>query len=224
VYRNTNFYDTNATTKLPGNGDANTNDVHTHDSQVYHLQPTDFLTGIATKNVTSAEEVMPLIEEAFTATTSLAFPNDIAVQLCTPVQLAQAFGPGYDESIQGFCRNRKGFGVSEIFVKRGELAHVMLTLGHEIGHALTPTLTDARDEEAKAFAFSLAWMETICEQNIGGLRVAVNPQPARNGLHNVAYDFVIDLALKGTHFMRTFIELGKGLLSIRHRIEQIVSE
>ncbi|HSU72268.1 MAG TPA: hypothetical protein VLJ21_00275 [Candidatus Binatia bacterium] len=219
VYRTTNFYATNAT-KLPENGDATSNDA-VHDARVYHLQPTDFLTGVATKTVTNAEEVMPLVQEAFTATTSLAFPKDIAVHLCTPVQLAQHFGPGYDESIQGFCRNRHGRGVSEIFVKRGPLAEVMLTLGHEIGHALTHTLNDARDEEAKAFAFSLAWMETICEQNIGGLRVAIAPNPAHNGLHNVAFNFVAELARQGQHAMRTFLELGKGLLSITKQLEQI---
>jgi len=192
-------------------------------AQAYHFAPADFLTGVATRAINSREELMPLVEEAFEKTTGQRFPENIAITICGSADFAKAFGPGYSDNVLGFCRNRNGFGVSEVFVRKGQLAEVMLTLGHEIGHALTGTLPDARDEEAKAFAFSLGWMETICRHNIGGLKVAITPEPARNGLHNVAYDFVVKTAKAGKDFLRIFIELGKGMLSITHTIEQVIS-
>lgn len=206
-----------ATSTVPG---EHTQEQLSHVPREYHFVADDFLTGIATKAINRREEIMPLVEEAFEKRTGKAFPHDIAIRLCAPVELEQAFGPGFTPDVQGFCRNRHGRGVSEVFVKRGELAHVMLTLGHEIGHALTPTLQDPRDEEAKAFAFSLAWMETIREHNIAGLRVAIQPNPAKNGLHNVAFNFVID-TVKRLPFIEQFTQLGKGLLTINQRTEQI---
>ncbi|MBI4145465.1 hypothetical protein HY493_04660 [Candidatus Woesearchaeota archaeon] len=200
-------------------GDAN-DEPHSQVAREYHFVADDFLTGIATKAINKREELMPLVEEAFEKRTSVAFPHDIAITLCTPVELEQAFGAGFTPDVQGFCINRHGRGVSEVFVKRGELAHVMLTLGHEIGHALTPTLRDSRDEEAKAFAFSLAWMETIREHNIGGLKVAIQPNPAKNGLHNVAFNFVMDTARR-IPFIEQFAQLGKGMLTINQKPEQI---
>ena len=160
---------------------------------MYHFVADDFLAGISTKQINAKKELMLFAEEAFRQLTGSPLPKDILIMLCTESELAKAFGEGFTPDVQGFCRNRCGFGTSEVFVKRQELARAMLTLGHEIGHALSPTLSDAKDEEAKAFAFSLAWMQAIREHNIGGLTAAILPRPAQNGLHNVALNFFFEL-------------------------------
>ena len=83
--------------------------------------------------------------------------------------------------------------LSEIFIKEDLLDKVMLTLGHELGHVLTKRLNNNKDEEAKAFAFSIAWMRTIKQHNIGNLATSIQlDQPARNGLHDVALDFILN--------------------------------
>ena len=188
---------------------------------MYHFVADDFLAGISTKQVNTKEELMPFAEEAFRQLTGSPLPKDIFITLCTESELAKAFGEGFTPDVQGFCRNRCGFGTSEVFVKRQELARAMLTLGHEIGHALSPTLPDAKDEEAKAFAFALAWMQAIREHNIGGLTAAILPRPAQNGLHNVALHFVLELASAGSTFMETFINLCKGIVTINKVPEQV---
>ena len=96
----------------------------------------------------------------------------------------------WKEGIMGFSYNKYGKGISEIYVKTDHMDSLLLTVGHEIGHVLSPTLPNAHDEEAKAHAFSLAWMETIREHNIGGLQPNIKPNPAHNGLHDTSYDFV----------------------------------
>ena len=96
--------------------------------------------------------------------------------------------------VRGLSINRKAEGlISDIFVLEDELDRVMLTIGHEIGHVLTTSLRDKRDEEAKAFAFELAWLQTIHKFNILGLKECMNINmlnPAVNGLHNTALGLV----------------------------------
>jgi hypothetical protein len=178
----------------------------------YVFAPDAFLTGVPTRLINAQEELMPIAEEAFLKTTGMAFPDDIAVRLCSETDLAKAWGPGYHDSIQGFCR-RHGK-LSEVFVKRGDLAHTLLTLGHEIGHAVSAPLPDIRNEEAKAFAFSLAWMDTIREHNIASLKTAIHPRPAENGVHNVAFNFVASLARAGNNMLQTFLSLARSELRI----------
>ena len=98
----------------------------------------------------------------------------------------------------------------KIFIKENDLDKVMLVIGHELGHVLTPTLPNMHDEEAKAFAFELAWMEAIVEDNIANLKenISLDFKPAANGLHDVAFGFVKNL-----------VNTGKKALDI---LEQIV--
>ena len=49
----------------------------------------------------------------------------------------------------------------------------MLTIGHELGHVLTKTLSRHHDEEAKAYAFSLVWIDAIKKNNIANLSGAI---------------------------------------------------
>ncbi|MBW3019105.1 hypothetical protein KY329_02895, partial [Candidatus Woesearchaeota archaeon] len=116
--------------------------------------------------------------------------------------------------IMGFSINKFGKGASEIFVREAPLDSLLLTIGHELGHVLSPTLVNKHDEEAKAHAFSLAWMETIRDNDIAGLKPNIALNPANNGLHDVAFDFVKKLLHTGASAFDVFQTLSKGLTSI----------
>ena len=90
----------------------------------------------------------------------------------------------------------------------------MLTIGHELGHVLTKTLDNPQDEEAKAYAFSLAWMNVIREYDIAGLADAiVAERPAENGLHNVAFFFVERLIRQGKGVWEVYTGIIQRLIS-----------
>jgi len=155
----------------------------------YSFVPDQFLQSGRTKRfIGDAEQIQEEIKEAFMKTTGLEMPEDMQISICSVLQFKKMISqPG----VMGFSVNRKGFGFSEIFVLNDDLARVMLTIGHEIGHVLSRPLKDKRLEEAKAFAFSKAWMRAIKENNIADLRNAiVLENPAQNGLHDVAHLFV----------------------------------
>jgi len=169
--------------------------------------------------VGDAKEIQEFIEEAFLATTGREFPKDIIVHVVDEQQMKKAhsiFGNNWNPEIQGFAINRKDRGlINEIFIKKGELDRIMLTIGHEIGHVLTKKLADAREEEAKAFAFSLAWMKAIKENNIANLAASISlSRPAMNGIHNVALDFVLGQRTKGFDALNIFYDLVGGRLKI----------
>ncbi|MDP3640296.1 MAG: hypothetical protein Q8R53_03790 [Nanoarchaeota archaeon] len=159
----------------------------------YHFNPALFLKpGKEGKFVGKAEEIRPFIEEAFSKMFDEPFPVDIMLSVLDEKAFRKiAPHPG----TMGLSINRKPHGLlSEIFVLNGSLGRVLLTIGHELGHALSLPLSSPHDEEAKAYAFSLAWMNIVKEHNIAGLQNAfINEQPAENGLHNVAFAFVQQL-------------------------------
>jgi hypothetical protein len=156
----------------------------------YSFIPDDFLVpGRMKRFIDDAEEIEKEIKEAFQATTGFDIPPDIQITVCSPSKFKSMISqPG----VRGFSINRKTQGlISEIFVLNSDLAHVMLTTGHEIGHVLSKPLKDKRLEEAKAFAFSKAWMKAIKKHNIGDLRDAIIlDNPAPNGIHDVAHAFI----------------------------------
>lgn len=124
--------------------------------------------------------------------------------------LHSCFGP-WSNGILGFSLNGAE---KKIFVRENHLDSLMLVIGHEIGHVLTETLPNKHDEEAKAFAFSIGWAKTIKEHNIAGLGLSIKDdidflQPARNGLHDVAFCFVDFMVKKG----RKAIELHRDLIN-----------
>ena len=156
----------------------------------YSFIPDQFLRSDRAKRfVGEAEQIEEEIKEAFMATTGLVFPEDIQINVCSALQFKKMVN---QLGVMGFSINRKEAGLtSEIFVLNDDLARVMLTIGHEIGHVLSRPLKDKRLEEAKAFAFSKAWMRAIKENNIADLRNAIIIEnPAQNGLHDIAHLFV----------------------------------
>ena len=189
----------------------------------YLFRPDAFLSPSRPKTqfVNCADDIRQHIEEAFTAVTGNSLPTDISISICSRDELKRIFtgcGSEWQEGIMGFAINRKASGhPSEIFVRENELDHLMLTIGHEIGHIMSIPLKDARDEEAKAFAFSMVWMEKIKENDIAGLGMSFcMDSPANNGLHDVAFSFVRQLMQAGKSALDVFSGLILGMFTIEH--------
>lgn len=182
----------------------------------YHFIPETFLRpGREGKFVGQAEEIKEYVQEAFTAMFDAPFPNDIKISVCSREEFRK-LAP--HPSTIGLSLNRQEAGLlSEIFVLNDSLGRVMLTIGHELGHVLTKTLDNPQDEEAKAYAFSLAWMNVIREYDIAGLADAiVAERPAENGLHNVAFFFVERLIRQGKGVWEVYTGLVRRLITTNY--------
>jgi hypothetical protein len=165
--------------------------------------------------VSNLGEVKEIVEQTFEKMTGQEFSHEnIKVMICDDKQFKELLGAGWNPGTAGFSFNKYGRGVSEIYIRQDHLDSVLLTIGHELGHVLGPTLPNGQDEEAKAHAFSLAWIETIRDNNIGGLQPNIAPNPAHNGLHDVAFDFVKYLLNTGATSFDVFKTLAHGLTSI----------
>jgi len=171
-----------------------------------------------TPMISTMGEVKEVVERTYEEITGQEFPHDsIKIMVCDESQFRDIHmntGSAWSPGIMGFSFNKYGKGTSEIYVKQDHMDSLLLTIGHEIGHVLGPSLQNAQDEEAKAHAFSLAWIETIREHNIAGLQPNIMPNPAQNGLHDVAFDYVKYLLKTGVSSFDVFKTLAHGLTSI----------
>ena len=168
--------------------------------------------------ISNAENIMHYIKDTFEKTTGDPLPKDITIRICNPEELKEQhkrFGGSWSPGILGFAINDPQNRL--IFIKENNLDELMLTIGHEIGHVLSERLTDPRDEEAKAFAFEMAWMKTIQQHNIADLsdNFVASILPANNGLHDVAFDFVIKMLDRGQEAMQLFNDLFTRETSIQ---------
>ena len=172
-----------------------------------HFSPETFIApGFVGQFVGSAGEIEHYIKEAFELTTGKSLPSNINISVLNEQEFRK-IAPSQGTIGLSINRNHCGL-VSEIFVLNSDIARVMLTLGHEIGHVFSPTLGNAQDEEAKAYAFSFMWMQKIQEHNIAGLQDAVVLEnPAKNGLDDVALQFVANLA-----YQHSYSEIHAGLV------------
>ncbi len=180
----------------------------------YHFDPDEFLRpGREGIFVGDAAQIREHIEKAFELLLGQPFPAGIKISVCNEQQF-RALAP-YPGTI-GFSLNRHRQGLlSEIFVLNDSLARVMLTIGHELGHVLSEPLGNHFDEEAKAYAFSRAWMKIIKKHNIANLREAIVTEiPAENGLHNVAFFFVEKLLRQRKNAWGIYHEIVTGILSV----------
>ncbi|MBN1544325.1 hypothetical protein JW898_02580 [Candidatus Woesearchaeota archaeon] len=167
-----------------------------------------------TQFVESAEEIEGIVRETFEKLTGQEFPDDIVVRVLAEEEMKRAHkanGGKWSPGIMGFALNRAPY-PSAIFVRKNHLDALMLTVGHELGHVLSERLPNELDEEAKAFAFELAWTKCIIKNDIGGLAANFNADfmPAANGLHDRAFAFVQSLVRKGKEALKVFWEIAKG--------------
>ena len=162
-------------------------------------------------------EARRIAEQTFELMMKEKMPNNISISILPFDEfklLHSRFG-AWNNGILGFSLNGSS---KNIFVRENDLDALMLVIGHEIGHVLTETLANSHDEEAKAFAFSIEWAKTIKEHDIAnlGLNIKEAPdfQPARNGLHDVAFGFVDFMVKKGRKAMHLHDDLVKRYTSI----------
>jgi len=173
----------------------------------YNFIPDTFLKpGTRSSFVGKAEEIREYVEDVFQKMLNKPFPADIKISVLDEPAFRK-IAPS--QGVIGLSINRSQQGLlSEIFVKKDYLARIMLTVGHELGHVLTPSLGNAQDEEAKAYAFSLAWMKVIKEHDIAGLGEAIIfENPANNGLHDVAYNFVMKMVREGLDYWNIYLDM-----------------
>lgn len=171
---------------------------------------------LPTQFVEKADEIKHYVEECFEKTTGKVLPGNIIISVLEKEELKRAHeihGGEWSDGIQGFSLNGN---IKHVFVKQNDLDKVMLVLGHELGHVLTPGISNRQTEEAKAFAFEFAWMKTIVDENIANLASNINLDfmPAENGLHDIAWSFVRNIAKTGKTAMEIYTEIVTGLLSV----------
>ncbi len=188
---------------------------HFQTHQEYHFQPNNFLKpGKHSIFVGNAEQIRPFVEETFFHLFHKSLPENIKISVCNEQEFRK-IAP--HPSTIGLSLNRGQQGLlSEIFVLNDTLPRVLLTLGHELGHVLTKTLDNAHDEEAKAYAFSLAWMNIIKEHNIANLAdCIITESPANNGLHNIAFNFITTLLQTGKDAWNIYTDLLTKTITIK---------
>ena len=161
-------------------------------------------------------EVKCIAEETFELIMKERMSESISINILPLDEfksLHSRFG-SWSNGIQGFSINK----TKKIFVRENHLDALMLVIGHEIGHVLTEALPNKHDEEAKAFAFSIEWAKTIKQHNISNLGLNIKDeldfQPAKNGLHDIALEFVDFMIKKGRKAMELHEDLTKKYTSI----------
>jgi hypothetical protein len=162
-------------------------------------------------------EAKSIAEEIFELMMKAPLPRDISISIL-PFDdfkmLHSRFG-AWSSGILGFSLNGNH---KKILVRENHLDSLMMVIGHEIGHVLTETLPNKHDEEAKAFAFSIEWARTIKKHNVSdlgsGIKGNLDFEPARNGLHDIAFGFVDFMVKKGKRAMQLHDDLAKGYMSV----------
>jgi hypothetical protein len=184
-------------------------------TQSYSSNSPFILQDIETKFIGDVKDISEHIEDSFRKVTGESFPDDLIIHVCSRQKLKEfhnGFSSSWNEGITGFAVNRKKHGLkSEIFVCQGELANVLATIGHEIGHCISAPLDNLRDEEAKAFAFEFAWLKAINDNNIAELKGCFSMNdPAKNNVHDKAFEFVFDAVRNGADSLKLCFGLAGG--------------
>lgn len=159
-------------------------------------------------------EIEDSARDIFTLVTGKRINDNIKINICSLEEFrkTQLFFGVSGNNVQGFCINKD----KVIFVKKTDIVNTLVVLGHELGHVFTRELRNKHDEEAKAFAFSIGWVKKIKEKNILNLRNSLNLDlnPAKNGLHDVAFEFILDNLDNGRNVMELYWELVYGVISL----------
>lgn len=169
--------------------------TYTHDLE-------QFLTSTRplTKFINTDEEIEELTKLLFKIITKKEFPNNLIIKVCSEQEFEQLHP---NPAVLGISLNTGT--INKIFVRASPLDKLIITIGHEIGHLLTPPLNKKHDEEAKAFAFEFAWVKAIKDYNIHNLAPNLKiPLPANNGLHDIAFNFVANLINQGLDPLNIF--------------------
>lgn len=166
-------------------------------------------------------KIKAIAGEAFELMMAAKLPEDISINILPFEEfkaLHSRFG-AWSSGILGFSINGNS---KKIFVRENRLDELMIVLGHEIGHVLTRTLPNRHDEEAKAFSFSIEWAKTIKKHNVADLGSSIKDEisfnPARNGLHDIAFAFVDFMVKNGRKAMLLHDDFVKRYISVFDRV------
>ncbi len=189
----------------------------------HSFSPTIFLSPLRPKSriIVDNNEVRNIVKEIFELMMKEKMPDHISINVLSLNDfkaLHSQFG-SWSNGILGFSINGDK---KLVFVRENNLDELMIVIGHEIGHVLTDTLPNKHDEEAKAFAFSIEWARTIKKHNVAGLGLSIKEEtefdPARNGLHDIAFHFVDFMIKKGRKAIELHRDLVSGYISFFDRI------
>lgn len=149
------------------------------------------------------DELISDVQQLVKSIISSPLPYDLSITLCRGEEFkkhyeARAEKNRWHQGIRGFSLHGAP---KEIFVLRDTLEQTLLTLGHEIGHILTPPAVNALTEEAKAYAFEILFLEAMQRRNTKGIKDRIDLSalgtPAANGVHNVALQWVNSFLMDG---------------------------
>jgi len=142
--------------------------------------------------------------------------NQILIHIlpgCRFEELISSFGRR--DEIKGFVKryNFKGY----VFIREDCLVNVMQVIGHEIGHLMSRRLTDMVNEEAKAYAFKIAWCNIIQNNRIAGLgkEIMKMPIPSYDIEHYSAFKFVTKRIKEGYSPRNLFEDFITGKEQVR---------
>jgi len=192
------------------------NFITQHEESIHHtfLLPSYVLKQFIGKT----EKIEHYVKRTFRLLMGFEFPKNIIIKICSKEELKSIFekisNEKWSEGILGFSINNQI--LNKIYIMENDLALLMLTIGHEIGHVLSPSLPNKKLEEAKAFAFELAWARIIVEHDIAFLSKAIKlfPNPAKNGIHDSAFEFVLEKIKKGKKPMEIYEELVRNGITL----------
>src|SRR3989344_3920335 len=101
-----------------------------HQHHEYHFHPETFIVQTHDSFIEDAEPLKQYITTTFETLTQKPFPKDISITICNQEKFAQVhecITGSKSDHVLGFALNRRGFGTSELFIRAGNLAQVMLT-------------------------------------------------------------------------------------------------
>ncbi|MFA6089286.1 MAG: hypothetical protein WC755_05455 [Candidatus Woesearchaeota archaeon] len=164
-------------------------------------------------------EIINEINTTLKIVTGNNLPYNLHIEICNEQDMAKRYGlyakKIWNEPIRGFCVPSE---IKFIFVLRDSLDKMMLTIGHELGHVLTTTLSSKISEEAKAYAFEIMWLFAIKENNIMNLSSLIDLSklgtPAANGVHDVAFRWVNSFLIEKKNIEEVYSDLLTGDLVI----------
>ena len=203
--------------EMPTYGNGKGGKSYGHYRTIAETQPFFFLSPQRpqTPFVGKAAEIAEHIRQAFVLTTGEELPRSITITVASRAELLQKNLAFLSSSVVGISINR----TQEVFAAAGSMDEVMLAIGHELGHVITEPARTPREEEAKAFAFEAAWAKAIFAHDIAGLRNSINAaafSPAKNGLHDVASNFVKN---NSSEPLQLFKRIVSGEVSSRQILE-----
>lgn len=171
--------------------------------------------------VNMSSQIIDEVQRAIKIITDDFLPKDLEIKICNKVNIIEAFrkyNPNelYTDSIRGFALNSND--KKEIYVVEDIIQKLIITLGHEIGHIMTPKRINTVTEEAKAYAFQLVFLKTVIDNNILNLRNKITLEhigkPAINGIHNVAFSWINSFLMDGYTSKEIYEQIISGELII----------